>query len=196
MEESALVEQAQQGDTGAYEELVRRYQELAMRTAYLITGDQSEAEDIVQEAFIKAYHALARFRHEAPFRPWLLRIVVNEARNRRRTEGRRMSLTLRVAQGQPPPASVPSPEATLLAVEQQRLLLHAVEGLREDDRLVIAYRYFLDLSEAEMAVTLNCARGTVKSRLARALKRLRAQLPEEIGDRSAGMSAEKEGVRG
>ena len=62
---------------------MRRYQEVAFRTAYLVTREAGEAEDAAQEAFVKAYYALARFRTDAPFRPWLLRIVANEARNRR-----------------------------------------------------------------------------------------------------------------
>ena len=81
---TALIERACHGDIGAYEELVRQHQDLAYRTAYLITGGAAEAEDAAQEAFVKAYYALGRFRAGAPFRPWLLRIVVNEARNRRK----------------------------------------------------------------------------------------------------------------
>ncbi len=155
---------------------MRRYQELAFRTAYLVTGDADEAADAAQEAFVKAYYALARFRAGAPFRPWLLRIVANEARNRRKAAGRRSSLALRAADGGLYEDAAPSPETAALAAEQRALLLHAVNGLREDDRLVIAYRYFFDLNEAEMAEALGCARGTVKSRLSRALGRLRAAL--------------------
>lgn len=173
--ENALVERARGGDTGAYEELVRRYQDAAVRTAYVVTGDGAEAEDVAQEAFVKAYYALHRFRHGAPFRPWLLRIVVNEARNRRKAGGRRAALALRAAEEEPTVADS-SPEDVALAAERRGALLHALNGLRDDDRQVIAYRYFLDLSEAEMAGALGCARGTVKSRLARALGRLRRHL--------------------
>ncbi|HEX2186328.1 MAG TPA: sigma factor, partial [Chloroflexota bacterium] len=80
---------------------MRCYQEVAFRTAYLLTGDGAEAEDAAQEAFIKAYYALGRFRPGAPFRPWLLQIVANEARNRRRAGGRRGGLALRVAAERP-----------------------------------------------------------------------------------------------
>lgn len=182
MEESALVEQARRGDVGAYEELVRRYQELAARAAYVITGDAAEAEDAAQEAFVKAYYALARFQRGAPFRPWLLRIVANEARNRRKASGRRTALELRAAEDGRSGNGTPSPEAAALTAEQRTTLLHAVNDLREEDRLVISYRYFFDLSEAEMAGALGCARGTVKSRLSRALKRLRAGLAGAVGD--------------
>jgi RNA polymerase sigma-70 factor (ECF subfamily) len=182
MEESALVERARQGDVGAYEELVRRYQDLAIRTAYLITGDAAEAEDAAQDAFVKAYYALSRFRPGAPARPWLLRIVANEARNRRKAGGRRATLELRAAEDGPADVAAPSPESAALTAEQRAALLHAVNELREEDRLVIAYRYFFNLSEAEMATALSCARGTVKSRLSRALKRLREGLAGAAGD--------------
>jgi RNA polymerase sigma factor (sigma-70 family) len=185
MEESTLVERARQGDVDAYEELVRRYQDFAIRTAYLITGDAAEAEDAAQDAFVKAYYALSRFRPGAPVRPWLLRIVANEARNRRKAGSRRATLELRVAEDGYLGHTAPSPEAAALTAEHRAALLHAVNELRDGDRLVIAYRYFLDLSEAEMAAALGCARGTVKSRLSRALKRLRERLAGAAGDASA-----------
>ncbi len=177
--EFRLVEQARQGNPAAFGQLVERYQEVAFRVAYLIAGDADDAEDIAQDAFVKAYAALGRFRADAPFRPWLLQIVANEARNRRRSAGRRAHLALRAAAEQRDAASggaAPSPETAALADEQRRLLMDAVNGLRDDDRQTIAYRYFLELSEAEMADALGCARGTVKSRLSRALARLREQV--------------------
>src|SRR5579883_1809624 len=140
--ENALVERARGGDVGAYEELVRRYQDAAVRTAYVVTGDGAEAEDVAQEAFVKAYYALHRFQRGAPFRPWLLRIVVNEARNRRKAGGRRAALALRAAEE--PTVADPSPEDAALAAERRVALLHALNGLRDDDRQIIAYRYFLD----------------------------------------------------
>lgn len=165
--EGELVERARRGDVGAYETLVRHYQEIAFRTAYVITGTAADAEDAAQDAFMKAHAALPRFRPGAPFRPWLLQIVANEARNRRRASGRRDRLALRAAEGAAGGVE-PSPEAGALAAERREELLGALAELREDDRQVIAYRYFLKLSEAEMAAALGCARGTVKSRLARA----------------------------
>src|SRR3982074_1983701 len=84
-----LFSRAQRGDQAAYEEIVRRYQQLAFRTAYVITGSAADAEDAAQDGFVKAYMALASFRPGAEPRPWLLRIVANEARNRvRSTVGR------------------------------------------------------------------------------------------------------------
>jgi len=152
---------------------------VAFRTAYLITGTAAEAEDAAQEAFVKAWYALGRFRPNAPFRPWLLRIVANEARNRRTAAGRRVNLALRARERDPDGDAAPSPEAVALRAEQRAMLLRAINRLRVDDRLVIGYRYFFDLSEAEMATALDCARGTIKSRLSRALGRLRDVLRAE-----------------
>jgi RNA polymerase sigma factor (sigma-70 family) len=173
LEEEELVDRARNGDVTAYEQLVRMYQDLAARTAYVITGRAADAQDAVQEAFVKAYYSLGRFRADAPFRPWLLRIVANEAINRRRSARRQVGLALRAAEDRPQDDAVPSPEGAVLAQDERRRLVAAMNQLRPEDRLVIAYRYWFELSEAEMADALGCARGTVKSRLSRALARLR-----------------------
>lgn len=143
---------------------------------FAFCGDLAEAEDAVQEAFVKAYTALGRFRPDAPFRPWLLRIVANEARNRRRSAGRRAGLALRAAEGRRPDDAAPSPESAILAGESRAALLAAINALRDEDREIIGARYLLDLSEAEAAEALGLPRGTVKSRLSRALGRLREHL--------------------
>jgi RNA polymerase sigma factor (sigma-70 family) len=151
--------------------------------AFLITRSAPDAEDVTQEAFIKAWRALGRFRADAPFRPWLLRIVANEARNRVRSNRRRREVpdpsmeTGDRRQGHVEPVDpTPSPEDRTLAADQRRVLLAALDRLRDDDRLVIGARYLLDLSEAETADALGIARGTVKSRLSRSMSRLRAAL--------------------
>jgi RNA polymerase sigma factor (sigma-70 family) len=177
--ESELVERARRGDQSAYGELVQAYQGIAFRTAYVVVGDAAEAEDAAQEGFVKAFYAMSRFRPGAPFRPWILQIVANEARNRRRSAGRRTSLVMRSAADAPSGEAAPSPEAATLLGEQREGLLAVVNELREEDRLVIACRYFLELSEEETAAALGWRRGTVKSRLSRALGRLRAQIGEK-----------------
>ena len=174
--EAQLVERAREGDVSAYEELVRRYQDVAFRLAYTITGSADEAQDAVQEGFLRAYHALPRFRPAAPLRPWLLTIIANAARSRRSAASRHPTLALSAAADRPSDDSAQSPEAAAIAAERQRELLAAVQTLPGDDQRVISYRYFLDLSEAEMAAAIGCPRGTVKSRLSRALGRLRQQL--------------------
>jgi RNA polymerase sigma-70 factor (ECF subfamily) len=171
--EEALVERACRGDPAAFEELVVVYQSLVFRTAFVIAGDAADAEEAAQDGFVKAHRALGRFRLGEPFRPWLLAIVANEARNRRRARGRRATLALRAAE---PGAPGEDPEEAALGSERRARLLTAVEGLRDDDRDVLACRYFLELSEEETAAALGIARGTVKSRTHRALVRLQEEL--------------------
>ena len=179
-----LVARARAGDDDAYAVLVARHRDVAFRTAWLITGTAADAEDTAQEAFIKAHRALARFRPGEPFRPWLLQIVANDARNRRRSAGRREQLAVRAATDRSAGDAAPSPEAAVLAAERRDALLAGLRRLGEDDRLVIGLRYFLDLGEAEMAAAIGVPRGTVKSRLSRSLGRLRTALESaQEGDR-------------
>ena len=154
------------------------YQGIAFRTAYVIVGSARDAEEAAHDGFTKAFSALDRFRRGKPFRPWLLAIVANEARNRRRSAGRRHELALRAAEEIRRGDAAPSPEAALLERERHSLLLEAVNRLSEEHRLVVACRYFLDLSEVETASVLGIRKGTVKSRLSRALERLREEVPE------------------
>ncbi len=177
--ESELVERARRGDVSAYEQIVERYQEPVFRAAYLVTRSAADAQEAAQDAFVKAHAALGRFRAGSPLRPWLMRIAVNESRNRLRAAGRRDALALRAAAERPQEDADPSPEAALLAAERRRALLAAIDGLREEDRLVISCRFFLDLSERETADVLGLRLGTVKSRLSRSLERLRDELGEE-----------------
>ena len=177
-QESELVVRAKRGELNAYEDIVRMHQRIAFRTAWVITRSEADAEEAAQDAFIKAHAALPRFRDGAPFRPWLLAIVANEARNRVRSAGRRTGLALRVAEERRPDDAVPSPEAALLDSERREQLLGAIERLPDAAREAIACRYLLELSEEETAAALGCPRGTVKSRVSRALERLRAELAE------------------
>ena len=172
--EEMLVERACRGDPAAFEELVLAYQSLAFRTAFVIAGDAADAEEAAQDGFVKAHRALRRFRSGEPFRPWLLAIVANEARNSRRSRGRRAALALRAAAE--PGGAGNDPEEAALAAERRERILTAVERLRDDDRDVLACRYLLELSEDETAAALGIARGTVKSRTHRALSRLEEEL--------------------
>ena len=176
--EQQLVERSRRGDSRAYEDLVRRHQHLAFRTACVFAGSAADAEEAVQDSFVKAWGALPRFRAGAPFRPWLLAIVANEAKTRRRASGRRTAWTLRAAQEESVTAgtTAPSAETVVLEGERRAALLAAVAALPERERTVLELRYLLELSEADMATVLGCRPGTVKSRLSRALDRLRADL--------------------
>ena len=165
---------ARRGDARAYESLVQEHQAIAFRTAYLITGSAADAEEAAQEAFVRAWLALKRFRQGAEFRPWLLAIVANEARNRVRNRRRREGLAERAARelSWQPPSEQP------VGAGDDRLR-EALAALPERDRSVLACRFVLDLGEQETAAVLGVARGTVKSRTARALERLRGSLGVE-----------------
>jgi RNA polymerase sigma-70 factor, ECF subfamily len=183
--EAALIARAQAGDSVAYGSLVRAHQDIAFRVACLAGGSAADAEEAAQEGFVKAWRALPRFRTGSPFRPWLLAIVANEARNRRRAAGRRAGLALRAAEQAERSAGsggAASPETLVLASARRETLLASLAALDERDRSVLTCRYLLELSEEETAAALGCRRGTVKSRTSRALERLRAhEGVEEVG---------------
>lgn len=166
------VRAALEGDIEAYGRLVERYQEVAFRAAWLIVRDEAEARDVCQEGFLRAYRYIHRFRPGDPFRPWVLRIVTNLAKNQVRARNRRDGLAARIWRAGS--RAVPPPERDVLAAERRSGVLEALTHLPPEDRDVIHLRYFLDLSEAEMAAVLDVRPGTVKSRLSRARGRLRA----------------------
>lgn len=170
-DDATLVARVRSGDLDAYAELVRRHAPMAVRTAALL-GAGADAEDVVQEALVKAYRSLGRFREGASFRPWLLRIVANEARNHHRSVTRRGARERAVWV----PETLLDPGDHVAERERWEQLLTAVNGLPDRLRVVVTCRYLLDLDEAETATTLGLPRGTVKSRLHRGLARLRAEL--------------------
>jgi RNA polymerase sigma factor (sigma-70 family) len=133
---------------------------------------------VVQEAFVKAYRALPRYRPDAPFRPWLLRIVANETKNSVRSRRRRERLAWRALDVRP----VDEPFRHTAEEQHRRELLTCVRALTGKDREVLVCRYFLDLTEAETAAILSLPRGTVKSRTSRALARLRSRLGVGVTD--------------
>ena len=176
--DAEAVARARDGDLDAYAALVARYTVRAHRAAFLL-GAGEEADDVVQESFVKAFRHLARFRVGEPFGPWLLRIVANETRNLTRSRRRRAALTLRLAIAQPGGAAADGPVAEVLAAERRARLVAAVGGLPARERQVLVCRYFLDLSEAETARVLARPLGSVKSSTSRALNRLRGLFVDE-----------------
>ena len=172
---------AQAGDRDAFARLVARHGAAATRAAAWF-GAGPDADDVVQEAFVKAWRAIGRFRPDAPFRPWLLRIVANQTRNEIRSRSRRDARALRALEL---PASA-DPAADTEAHERDRALLEAVRALRAAERDVVVCRWFLGLDEQETATALGIPRGTAKSRASRALSRLRAGLSEREVDDARG----------
>jgi RNA polymerase sigma-70 factor, ECF subfamily len=174
-----LIERAKQGNVDAYGELVRRYQHDARRTAAAIAG-VSVADDAAQEAFVRAFGFLHRFRSGAPFRPWLLAVVANVARNQTRSSQRWTRAVRAPGERGLPATNAPSAEEEALSRRRDGTVRAALDSLPLRYRDVVACRYLLDLSEAETAQVLGIARGTVKSRLSRALDRLERQLDREV----------------
>ncbi len=177
--EAALVARARAGDADAWEALIGHHQAPVFRLAYLILSDAADAEDVAQEAFVRAYLALGRFDADRPLRPWLLSIAANLARNRRRSLGRYWAAMQRAFRAEPrhyhaPPERTPASDA--------RRLREAVDRLRPGAREIIYLRYFLDLSEAEAAAALDIPAGTAKSRHSRALAQLRAVIAADYPD--------------
>jgi RNA polymerase sigma-70 factor (ECF subfamily) len=179
--ESDLITRARRGDGAAWEVLVRQHQEAAFRLAYLLLGDADDAEDVAQEAFIRAFQTLDRFDPSRPLRPWLLRITANLAHNRRRTIGRYLAALQRLVQPVPEPVTVANaPGEHVHQQEDAQALWQAMRHLNRADQEVIYLRYFLELSVAETAQVLGIAPGTVKSRLSRAMGRLRGVVEREF----------------
>lgn len=175
--DSELVAAARQGHGAAFGELVRRHQASALRVAAMALGSEVGADDVAQEAFVKAHRALDRFRLEEAFKPWLFRIVVNTARNRQRGAVRQRRLAVRV--GRLGSTVEPGPEELATHRVDQAVVIEAINRLRPNDRLILTYRWYEQMTEAEIAGALGVRNGTVKSRLNRAMARLRAELDVE-----------------
>ncbi len=174
MTESELIQRALGGDASAWEPLVRAHQQAVFRLAFLLLRDADEAEDVAQETFIRAFRHLRRFDPALPLRPWLLRIAANVTRNRQRSIRRYVAALQRWLSLQP------AADQTAAAPRAVPELHVAIAQLRRIDQEVLYLRYFLELSEGEMAAALNIAPGTVKSRLHRAGRRLRELLERDF----------------
>lgn len=180
MNEQTAIQRLKNHDIGGLELLVHKYQVKAVRTAYLITQDVGLAEDIVQDCFIQAYRAIRGFDATRPFEPWFLRSVVNAAvkmmqRSARQVEvGDEADETLLAELAE----KVESVESQVESLEVQRQIWDAMKKLSPRQRAVIVQRYFLAMSEVEMAEKSGTATGTIKWLLAAARERLRGLLME------------------
>jgi RNA polymerase sigma-70 factor (ECF subfamily) len=167
--EGALVREAQRGSAEALEELFRRHWRRAHRAAYLVVGDSAAAEDIAQESFLAAVRALDRFDRGRPFGPWLHRIAVNRAIDFARARALRAESALPAA-GSEAAGETPDP------ISEE--LMAALGELSPEHRAVVVLRYVLEYTPGEIGEILDLPRGTVNSRLRRALDRLRPAIEE------------------
>lgn len=153
------------------------HQQAVFRLAYLIVGDPDDAEDVAQETFLRAWKHLNGFDSTRPLRPWLLSIASNLSSNRRRSAGRYFAALTRAFRAEPPPATI---EEKNSAQSEANELWKAVQKLDMQDQQVVYLRYFLDLPIAETSEVLQVAEGTVKSRLSRALEKLRKVIKQDF----------------
>lgn len=177
--ESEFLARAIRGDHEAYAKLVRPYEGVAYRVAAAITGRSTDAEEAMQNGFVKAYRSLHRFRRGAAFRPWLLRIVVNEAHNVLRAERRHVRLATRAAEQRE--TAIAGADEAVIAREEVETVLGSLARLPDAARLVLVLRYFADLPDGEAAALAGTSKEAYRVRLVRARKRLQALLEEAGG---------------
>lgn len=180
MDEQEAIRRLKKGDSAGLEHLVLAHQVRAIRTAYLITGDRGLAEEVVQEAFLRAYRSIGTFDPNRPFEPWFLRSVVNAAVRLMRKAKREVALETPAAEQafRRMAAQLESPDAQVEAAQTEREVRKALEELSPRQRAVIVQRYFLGMTEAEMAQESGAAVGTIKWLLNAARRRLRGVLAE------------------
>jgi len=185
-DEAALIKRSQDGDLAAFDPLVLRHQQEVFAVAMRMLGDRDEAQDVAQDAFVRAFRAIGTFRGQSKLSTWLVSITMNLCRNRRRWWARRRrviavslddpieteegTLAHEVADPSPSPASAAEHR------ERQQQLSEALQMLSEGERSIVVLRDLQGYSYEEMADMLGCRVGTVKSRLSRARLRLRAML--------------------
>jgi len=173
--DEALAEAARSGDHTAYAQLVERYRDLAYACAFALLRSREDAEDVAQEAFVRAYQALPRYDPRRCWGAWIMQIVRNlcrDAHRRRKVRGAAVQ-TLRADEADP------GPEEQVLERERRRMLRASVESLPERLRVPLLMHYGSGLTYREVALALSVPESTVVGRLAGALRRLRRSLAKE-----------------
>ena len=176
MDEAQAIQRSQNGESDPFRFLVERYGKVLYGTAYLMTDDKGLAEDMVQETFLLAWRSLRSFRTGASFKPWVVRILVNRIMAERRKKSVPQTKAVQAAAALPDPST---PEQDALTREEQRRVRRAIDTLSQEARDAILLRYYSELTVPEIARALGWREGTVKSRLHRALSRLRELLRDE-----------------
>jgi RNA polymerase sigma-70 factor, ECF subfamily len=188
VDDSALIRQAQLGDTAAFEELVRQYDRAVLRLAVHLTGSQEDGQDIYQEAFLRAYINLARFRFECSFYTWIYRIVTNlclDHLRKKRSRGRDLTAAASpegeqedVLERLPDRRPGASPEHSFAGRELQQCIVSALSRLSPRERMVFELKHYHGMRLRTVAGMLNTTEGTIKNTLFRATHKLRLQLAE------------------
>lgn len=185
MEDQAAISRMKQGDPGGLEALVRRYQVKAVHAAYLVLQNRSLSEEVVQNAYLKAFEKIHQFEDARPFAPWFFKIVVNEALKTARKQGRLYSLQDEPDDGAHALArwmidAQPLPEEQIEIKESGQTVRNALRQLSPEQLATIVMRYYLEMSDAEMAARLERPLSTVKWWLRVARKRLGALMKTSI----------------
>src|SRR3984893_17670221 len=188
VDDSVLIRQAQQGDTAAFEELVRQYDRAVLRLAIHLTGSPEDGQDIYQEAFLRAYINLPRFRFECSFYTWIFRIVTNlclDHLRKKNSHGRHVTTTVsrdgeeeEVLNRMPDHSPDASPQRSLVGRELRRCILRALGRLSPRERMVFELKHYHGLKLRTVAAILDTTEGTIKDTLFRATHKLRTQLAE------------------
>jgi RNA polymerase sigma-70 factor (ECF subfamily) len=185
--DQALVERVQRGDKAAFDILVRKYQHKVVKLISRYVRDQSEVLDVAQEAFIKAYRALPRFRGDSAFYTWMYRIAINTAKNHLVARGRRLpdvdidAQEAEQFEGSSGLREYDTPENVLLRDEVEATIFSAIEQLPEDLRTAITLREIEGMSYEEIALAMDCPVGTVRSRIFRAREAIDEKLKPLMG---------------
>jgi len=177
-----LVARVQRGDKSAFDLLVRKYQHKIAKLVSRYVYDRSEVEDVTQEAFIKAYRAIAGFRGESAFYTWLYRIAINTAKNYLVSQGRRLPTTdvdseeAETADDASGLREIATPESSVLTSEIAQTVMNVMNALPDDLRTAITLREIDGLSYDEIAAVMDCPIGTVRSRIFRAREAIDKEL--------------------
>jgi RNA polymerase sigma-70 factor (ECF subfamily) len=187
IDDLTLVHRAQQEDVGAYDELIRRYQERIYATVYHMTSNHEDANDLVQDTFIKAYRALKSFKGDSSFYTWVYRIAVNKTINFLKQRKNRIQMSLNDvdfnAENDPDLVALVSdktPRRDLNLLELQEKLNSALQKLSEHHRMVVTLHDIQGLSHEEIGKIMDCNVGTVRSRLFYARQQLQAYLSDYL----------------
>ncbi|MCU1298716.1 MAG: polymerase, sigma subunit, family [Acidobacteriaceae bacterium] len=187
VDDTGLIRAAQQGDAAAFEQLVQQYDRAVLRLAIHLTGSQEDAQDIYQEAFLRAYVHLARFRFECSFYTWIYRIVTNlclDHLRKKRSRGRELTITISDGEEQdlldhmPDQSAGASPERNLASRILRERIVGALARLSPRERMIFELKHYHGLQLRTVAGILNTTEGTVKNTLFRATQKLRLQLSE------------------